>query len=162
MKFIRIVSLLFFVMISMRAFSQKYHISETPVEGYFYVDTLSETVCRNPNKCVHIVSENKTVYSSGKGSVIYCYPHADKTSEVGIKYGSMIVIYANIINRRVYKSQLVDKHVPIGELLLNPRDKRYHLGLQVVKADNPKELLWGSRLVQFLNATPVLLADAGQ
>jgi hypothetical protein len=163
MKLIRIVPLLFFVMNSTQVSAQKYHVSGAPIDGYFYVDSTfckQHTVTRNSNKCVNIVSDNKTVISSGRGNVIYCYPHADKTSEIGIKYGPVIVIYANIINRKVYKNQFVDQKVPIGELVLNPKDKKYHLGLQVVKADDPNEVLWGNKLAHFLNASQVLFVDA--
>jgi len=158
MKSVRLVLLLLLVMTSTFAFSQKYYFSGPPLEGYMYVDPTAdknEVVYSSSDRCANIVSDNKTVFASGKGIVISCNPTSAKTYEIVIDYGHSVVKYINVINKKVFKSQVVELRTEIGDLPLNPKDRQYHLGLQVMRSDDPTEILWGHKLAQYLNATQV-------
>ena len=151
-----IVPLLFLMMISTFAFSQRYHIS-TPIDGFFYFDSTAyrKPAEYNSLRYIDIVSYNNTLASSGSGKVIYCATHSDRTYEVGIKYASVVMVYSNLRKKSVLNTQFIAANAPIGELNFNPKDKKYHLGLQVWEVGAPKQMVWNSRLIQYLNGTPV-------
>lgn len=154
MKLIRFVSLLFLLVKCNTAFSQKYHISAPPVDGYFYVDAnVDDPVKTYANRCLDIVTESSTVVCSGKGRVLFCDCRPDRTYDIGIRYASSFVVYTNLIKKTVQKNQIVDRNVPIGELNLNKRDKKYHLGLQVREAGT-NAALRNNKLVEYLHGSP--------
>ena len=156
MKLLRIVPLLFLMMISTFAFSQKYHVT-TPIDGYFYFDSTAyrKPAEYNSLRYIDIVSDNNKVLSCGCGKVIYCTTHSDKTYEIGIRYASVVMVYSNLIKKSILKTQFIPANAPIGELNYNPKDKKYHLGLQVWEAGTPKQMVWNSKLIQYLNGAPV-------
>ena len=157
MKFIRIAPLLFLLMKPTHAFSQKYEIAGPPVSGYFYFDSAEMERRRlyNSVRCIDIVSSGSTVLASGKGRVMFCNIHADKTYEVAVRYANTIVVYTKIAKKNILKSQLIGPNYPIGELNLDVRDKKYHLGLQVWDVGTPNTLVWDKKLVRYLNGTLV-------
>jgi len=148
------------LMTSLSATAQKFRLSSPPVNGWFYMDT---TNCTNKDvpaclssKCVDVICENNTVLSSGEGEVLYCEPHSNKTYEIAIKYDQSIIVYSNVIRRKVQRRQKVRANTEIGEIPMNPKDKNYHLGLQVAQAKSPTRFLWYTPLLNYFNASLVV------
>ena len=136
--------------------AQKFRISSPPANGYFYLDTAESRYHATgfSNRCIDVICDDNAVYAHGDGQVLFCYSHSDRTCEIGVKYRDAVVVYYNIKKKTVQKLQPVHAHTQIGELAQNPKDKLYHLGLQV--AEMPNRFLWYKRLAAYLNAQLVV------
>ncbi len=160
MKHLRLHLLAVILMAALSADAQKFHLSSPPVNGWFYMDT---TGCANKDvptclsaKCVDVICENNIILTSGDGEVLYCEPHANKTYEIAIKYDQSIIVYSNIIKRKVQRKQKVRANTEIGEVPQNPKDKNYHLGLQVAQAKAPTRYLWYGPLLAYFKASSLV------
>lgn len=156
MNLISLLLALSLLLTAERITAQHFRIASPPVDGYFHIDTVCDPqaqVCYSA-KCIDIICDNNTVYASGAGKVLYCYTHGNRTYEIGIKYTNSMVIYYNVKKKAIQKGQPVKEHMMIGELEMNPKDQKYHLGLQVLEA--PNRFLWYKKLVTYLNASLVV------